>query len=246
MVKPVQPNSEVDVLILCGGQGTRLRSILKDRPKVLAQIGDRPFLDILIDELKAHGFRRFILSVGHLRDNIIDHIEKTGDKDKAQFLFSEEDSPLGTGGALRKAAPLLRSDPFLVLNGDSICSTNFDKFLAFHAERGGILSLVLATPRTSPDYGAVQLSGDGRVMHYGERVVPYDAHLASAGIYLMNQAVFDHLPRAATFSLEYDLFPHLIAHGSYGFVTDGALIDIGTPERYEAARRFLQKRKTHA
>lgn len=241
MAKPVPSNSAIDVLILCGGQGTRLQSVLKDRPKALAQIGDRTFLDLLINDLKAHGFRRFILSVGHLRERIVDHIRWTRKEDAAQFLFSEEDSTLGTGGAVKKAAPLLTSDPFLIVNGDSICQIDFKKLLAFHTDREGILSLVLATPRTSHDYGVVRINEKGEVVNYGERALPAEAHFANAGIYLVNKATFGHMPTESSFSLEYDVLPRLVGLGFYGFVTTGELIDIGTPERYEAAKRLLQK-----
>src|SRR5690349_21298843 len=109
----------IDAAILCGGKGTRLQPVISDLPKGLAPVRGRALLDILVEDLVAQGLRRIILCVGHMKEQIISHFSGRRDAD---FLFSEETAPLGTGGAVKNAAEFIRSDPFLVMNGDSMCS----------------------------------------------------------------------------------------------------------------------------
>ena len=123
--------SEIDVLILCGGAGSRLRPLISDRPKGMALIKGRPFLDIRVDDLLKQGFERFILCVGHLKEQIIDHFKARNDAD---FKFSEEGLLLGTGGAIQNALSMVYSNPVLILNGDSICAVNFGELLQFHCD----------------------------------------------------------------------------------------------------------------
>ena len=96
--------AEIDVLVLCGGVGSRLHPLISDRPKGMALIGGRPFLDILVEDLLKQGFRRIIFCVGHLKEQIIARYKS---RDDAEYLFSQEDVPLGTGGAVQNALPLV-------------------------------------------------------------------------------------------------------------------------------------------
>jgi len=119
-----------DALIVCGGLGTRLQAVVSDRPKGLATISGRPFLDILVEELLQQGFDRLIFCTGHGSDQVAAHYSgRSGE----QFVFSAEDHPLGTGGAVRNALPHVRSDPFAVVNGDSFCRVAYADLFAFHA-----------------------------------------------------------------------------------------------------------------
>ncbi len=223
---------EIDVVILCGGLGTRLRPVILDRPKVLAKIGEKTFLDILIGELTEQGFRNIILCVGYLKDKIKDHFQYERDYN---ISFSEEEEPLGTGGALKKARPLIKSDPFMVLNGDSICKINFRDFYGFHVSKKASLSMVLVRTKEAKDFGSVVLDKSQRITSFKEKVAGRDESLINAGIYIMQKDIFSLMPEEKHFSLEYDFFPKLIEDKCYGFITDNELIDIGTPERYEKA-----------
>lgn len=230
---------EIDVVILCGGLGTRLRPIVSDRPKALAKIGETAFLDILIGNIRRQGFRNIILCVGHLRDQIKTHLNHNGKEH--DITFSEEVEPLGTGGALKKAKSLIRSNPFMVLNGDSICKINFSDFYGFHASKGGILSMALVRSKIARGSGGVTVDGSQRITSFRERVADGRSEcLVNAGIYFMQRGIFSRMPDKNKFSLEHDLFPKLVATGEcYGFITDGELIDIGTPEGYKKANHHL-------
>jgi NDP-sugar pyrophosphorylase family protein len=227
---------EIDVVILCGGLGTRLKPVVSDRPKVLAKIGEKTFLDILIDSLTKQGFKNIILCVGYLKGQIKNHFDC--DKDY-NIMFSEEKEPLGTGGALKKARSLIISNPFMVMNGDSICKIDFRKFYDFHVNKKAILSMALVRTKAAQDFGSVILDDSQRITSFMEKVVSKDECLINAGIYLMQKDVFSYMPDENRFSLEYDFFPKRIKDKCFGFTINSELIDIGTPERYEKAINLI-------
>lgn len=230
--------SEIDVVILCGGLGRRLRSVF-DGPKVLAKIGDTIFLDILIDNLLTYGFKNIILSVGYLRDQIKDHFNYNKKCHNYTIMFSEEQKPLGTGGALKKAKTLIRSNLFMVMNGDSICKVDLRDFVKFHIEKNAFLSIVLAHSSNVHDYGSVTIDDSQRITSFNEKVISKSKGIISTGIYLMEKKIFSYFPDQREFSLERDIFPKIINDMCYGFLTDDEFIDIGTPERYERAIHLI-------
>lgn len=231
---------DIDVIILCGGLGKRLRPAVSDRPKVLAEIKDKTFLDILIDNLVEQGFKNIILCVGYLKEKIKDHFNY--DKD-FNIIFSEEEVPLGTGGALKNARSLIKSDPFMLINGDSICDLNFKDFLDSHVNKRALMSMVLTRLQNSGDYGNVVIDESGRIVSFKEKIETKGECLINAGVYLMQKEIFSYMPEEDKFSLEYDLFPKIVNEKCHGFITGSELIDIGTPERYEKAINIIGGRK---
>jgi NDP-sugar pyrophosphorylase family protein len=223
-----------DAVILCGGLGTRLQPVSGDLPKALMPLAGKPFIDILIESLLPFGFRRFVLCIGHLREKVRTHFCKPD----YEVIFSEESEPLGTGGALKNAQSFIKSSPFLLLNGDSLCPTDLNCFREFHKKKGGILSLVLTRPLSENAYGMVELDRENRIVAFREKAEARRGSFINAGIYLVERGIFDLMPEAARFSLETELIPAVLPHGCYGFVTDAELIDIGTPERYDRARNL--------
>lgn len=231
--------SVIDAVILAGGLGKRMRSIVDDRPKPMATIRGRPFLDILIDDLTRQGMRRFILCVGHRGDQIVAHLRSRTD---AEFVFSAENIPLGTGGAIRHAAHLVHSDPFLALNGDSLCRIDYERFVAFHREKNATACVAVAAARGRSDGGMVELADDARIVRFREKASGVNAALTyiNAGIYLLRRDLPTLWLQSDPFSLERNIFPQLVSGKScYGFVVDAEVIDIGTPERYVEAQSKL-------
>ena len=226
----------MDAMVLAGGFGTRLSGVIGQRPKPLAVINGRPFLDLLIDDLVAQQVPRIILCVGYLREQIIAHYRTRKD---AELVFSEETVPLGTGGALKAAAGLIRSDPVLVLNGDSLCRVRFQDFLTFHESKPADLSMVLAASRGRTDAGAVEVAGDGRILRFMEKpAAAQRTFFINAGIYLLRKALPLTWEFATPFSLERDVFPRAAMDGKcYGFRVDSEVVDIGTPERCREMQR---------
>lgn len=229
---------DIDVIILCGGLGKRLRPAVSGRPKVLAGVDDKTFLDILIDDLLRCGFQNIILCVGYLKEQIKEHFNY--DKDY-NIIFSEEEVPLGTGGAFKNARLLIKSDTFIVMNGDSICNLDFNEFFDFHINKKAVLSMVLVRSQETQDYGNVALDGSQRIRRFEEKMDNNGECLINAGVYMMQKEIFSYMPDENHFSLEYDLFPKLVKDKFYGFITENELIDIGTPERYKKAINLIER-----
>lgn len=228
---------DITAVVLAGGMGTRLRSVVADRPKVLAKVNGRPFLYYLLDQLTGAGCRRVVLGTGYMADAVSALLGTH--YGEAELLYSVEANPLGTGGAVRLALSLLSSDPVLVLNGDSYCDVDLSAFLVNHVRRGAAASMALTEVLDISRYGAVEVSAAGAVTAFVEKGGNCGKGLINAGIYLLPCAAIAAIPFGEAFSLERDLFPALIDHGLYGYATAGKFIDIGVPRDYEAAAAFF-------
>jgi len=228
----------IDVVILCGGMGTRLKSILGDSPKSMAKMDKRPFLDILIEHISTFGFERFILCIGYKAKVIREHYRSK--KGKLEILISSEAKPLGTGGAIKNARTLIQSDPFLVVNGDSFFDMNLCRFIHFHMRKKALLSIALVDAKDPKDYGSIKINSANRVIRFNEKEKAGRSSIINAGIYLFNSEVLSLMPNNENFSLEYDFFPKIVSREFYGYLAKGLFIDIGTPERYKRAERLLK------
>ncbi len=228
---------EVDVVILCGGKGSRLRGVVDDRPKPMAEINQQPFLDILIKYFARFGFRRFVLCAGYMSEVIQYHFsQRTG---PLEFVVSNELTPLGTAGSIKNAGRFIQSDPFLVTNGDSFCSVDLAEFCDFHLSRLALMSIVVVESENTTNSGLVTLNGLQRITGFEEKKQAQEKGYVNAGIYFFQKEILSSIPANTKYSLEYDLFPKLVSLESYAFVSREELIDIGTPERYERARSFF-------
>lgn len=227
-----------DVLILAGGKGTRLQSVVSDRPKVMAEVRGRPFLERAIDMLVRHGFRRVILSVGYLKNHVIDHFRtyKPLGRGDIQIVFSEEDMPLGTGGGVKRAKDLIRTDHFFVMNGDQIMTPPFDHFYRAHREKDALVSILLGKKSDASVYGRVDVGEDGWIRSFREKDGVQSEGLVNVGVYLMKKDAFNHMPQEDAFSIEYHFFPFVLDKRCHGFVMNEDFLDIGTPERYKQAQ----------
>jgi len=223
--------------ILAGGLGTRLRSVVHDRPKVMAMVAGRPFITYLLDELAEASITRVVLCTGYLANILSDElgVEYRG----MELLYSEEPSPLGTGGALRHASELFSGDTLLVLNGDSYCQCRLDKFMAGFALNGAPAGMVLAQVDDVSRFGAVLIRGDSRIGSFVEKGGQSGPGWINAGIYLLPLQRIRHMTPGRQISLEREIFPALIAEGLYGYQTDGPFIDIGIPAEYQRAQSFF-------
>jgi NDP-sugar pyrophosphorylase family protein len=225
--------------ILVGGLGTRLRSIVADRPKVLAPIHRRPFLAYLLDRLSAAGLRYVVLCTGYKGKEVQ---AAFGDTYGAlRLAYSQELAPLDTGGALRHAQPLLESDPVLVMNGDSFCDADLAAFWQWHRVRQSVGTLLLTQVPNAKRYGLVHVNADGSVSRFAEKVADGPG-LISAGIYLLTQLLVERIPENRAVSLEREIFPNWVGHGLFAFRSEGRFLDIGTPEDYSRAELFFSER----
>jgi NDP-sugar pyrophosphorylase family protein len=224
-------------LILCGGLGTRLRSVVGSLPKALAPIAGRPFLDYQLHYLRRQGVREVVLCTGYGADAVRGHCGAGSTWDLG-VRYSVETEPRGTGGAVKLAEALVGAGPFLVLNGDSFAAADLGSLVAFHRRRGAALTLALAQVPDRQRFGAVTVNAEGAVTAYGEKGLSGPG-LINAGVYVMERVVLEAMPAGRAVSLEQDVFPSWIGRGLDGFAAPGPFLDIGTAETYAQAEAFL-------
>lgn len=234
------PLADVPVLLLVGGLGTRLRSLVPSAPKPLATVGNSPFLALLVRQLRAQGFKRLVMCTGHLAEQV--EIEfGDGTAWNMDIQYSREMEPLGTAGALRLASRHVTASPdFLVMNGDSFFEIDMGKMFEFHRRSGGIATMAVRKVPNASRYGTVQLDGAKRVVGFSEKTGRNEPGLVNAGIYVFSASLFTHIPDGRV-SLEQDVFPRILEHGVYATEGSGIFIDIGTPEDYVKAQRLFTR-----
>jgi mannose-1-phosphate guanylyltransferase len=228
-----------DAIVLCGGAGTRLRSVTGEAPKSLATIGERPFLEILLNQLRRHRFKHVILAVGYQRDLIRSYFESRAHD--VSLEYSIESTPLGTGGALRNAADLVKSDAVLIMNGDSYTDADLSRLVTEHNKSHADLSVVVVPNDGRIDCGLVAADPEGRVLGFKEKLSATGTQYVNAGIYVADKKLLYEMPPNQRVSLEEELFPRLLAEKKNirTFHYSGVCVDIGTPERYLRAQETL-------
>jgi len=232
---------DVPAVLLVGGMGTRLQGVLPSTPKPLAPVGDAPFLELLVLQLRAQGIRRLVMCTGHLADQIQAQFGD-GRKWNVAIDYSKETRPLGTGGAVKFAERCLaQASHFLVMNGDSFLEMDFRELIRFHREHGGLVSMAVRRVPDAARYGTVRLDTLNRIVGFAEKTGAKVPGVINGGVYVFSRAILQHIPGGPA-SLETDVFPRLLEQGMYGAEQDGMFIDIGTPEDYaraQALRRSL-------
>jgi len=229
--------SQICAAILVGGLGTRLRSVLPDSPKVLAEVLGRPFVTFLLDQLDTAGVRNVVLCTGHRCEEVRKQLGET--YRSLSLTYSQEDAPLGTGGALRLALPHLSSDPVLVMNGDSYANANLNAFLGWFSQKDLAAALILTKVLDTNRYGRIILGKDSRVRSFEEKDGKANSGWINAGVYLLKRKSLESIPSVSSYSLEKDFFPGLIDKGLHGYRCTGEFLDIGTPESYSKAASFF-------
>ncbi len=214
--------------------GTRLRSVVSDRPKVLALVRGRPFLAYILDQLADAGISHVVLCTGY-RGDLVE--AAFGKQFHGMSLeYSRERAPLGTAGALRLAGARCRSDEVLVLNGDSFCRVDLEGFGAFHQAKRGRGSLVAMHVADAGRFGGLVLDENDRVVSFREKKETA-AEWSNAGIYLLRRADLAAIESDRIVSLEREVLPAW--NDLFAFRCRGEFLDIGTPESYAQADRFF-------
>lgn len=233
------PFQQVSAAVLAGGLGTRLRSVVADRPKVLAPVAGRPFLAYLLDQLARAGVPETVLLVGFAAEQVRSAFG--GQCGAMKVAYSAEPEPLGTGGAVRLALPHCRAETVLVLNGDSYCDVDLSAFLAFHRQHGGPASLALAQVDNASRFGRVTLDADDRIARFEEKAPVPAPGWINAGVYLFRRPTIESIASGRAVSLEREVFPRLAtSQDLFGFRAGSRFIDIGVPESYAAAEAFFR------
>ena len=232
--------STIDLVILCGGLGTRLATISGGNPKALVDIHGTPFLDFLVKFYRDQGFKRIIFCCGYQSQKIK---EKYKSDESIEYIFSTEVKQLGTGGAIKNAQHLIKSRKYFVVNGDSFININFKKMVDFDKEKKSKITLALCELENYKDGGVIKLNDNLEVISFHEKPKNLlNDHLISAGIYFIEKSYLN-LSYSSPFSLEIDVFQNI--HDKkiiFGYKEQGEkVIDIGTPERYYKSLDLLKK-----
>ena len=226
-----------EAIVLAGGLGARLKHILDDLPKPMAPVGDKPFLTYLLECLENEGVERVILSVGYRSDKIIDYY---GDKfNSLEIVYSVEDFPLGTGGAIKKSLTLCKEDHVFVVNGDTFFDISFDIMRKMFINKEPSLLIALCKMNSVERYGTVEIDQNGVVKAFKEKSFRESA-LINGGIYLIKTDMMsvDGLPEC--FSFEKDIMEKQInTKAIMATPFDNYFIDIGVPEDYYKAQKEL-------
>lgn len=228
-----------DVVILAGGLGKRLSSVTGGSQKVLAKINDQPFLEILIDYIASQGGARFILCVGHGRQEVMDHFNNR--YQDREIIFSTEEEPLGTGGALKQGASYVKTPYFLAMNGDCFCVIDYHQLIAFHHDHKAQATLAVTLLSDTHEYGTIEIADGGVIEAFKEKQPLAKASFINTGTYCFQRNVFSLVKTHFKFSIEYDFFPHLVGKSFYAFKVENRFIDIGTPDRYHWAQEHVNQ-----
>lgn len=228
----------MQAILLAGGLGTRLRSVVSDRPKPMALIEDKPFMEYVVHELSRHGVTDIIFAVGYKGSMVEDYF---GDGSRfpaadgsgtLTIRYAYEEELLGTAGAIKNAGKLVTEDSFFVLNADTFYQIDYSRLVQMKQENGLSMALVLREVPDVSRYGEATLV-NGRLTGFNEKTPEIRSGTINGGVYLMSRELLSDIPEGKV-SLENEMIPKWLSEGKAlgGMVNDGYFIDIGIPEAY--------------
>lgn len=227
----------MEVIILAGGLGTRLRSAIGNEiPKCMAPINDKPFLWYLLKYLTRYDVTKVILSVGYLREVIYKWIDEVKAEFPFAFEYAVEETPLGTGGGIKLALSKAVTDDVVVLNGDTFFDVDLALLLVEHKRSQGALTIALKPMQEFERYGAVELADDARITAFHEKAYCKEG-LINGGVYVINRPQLPMTDQPEKFSFETAVMEKQCEVGNlYGVTSNGYFKDIGVPEDYAQAQ----------
>ena len=222
----------MQALILAGGEGTRLRPLTSTVPKPVVPLVDRPFITYMLEWLNAHGVDDVVMSCGYMASGVR-NVLGDGTQLGLRIRYVEEPRPLGTGGAVKFAEPLLE-ERFLMLNGDVLTDMDLTAQIEQHERTGARATIALIPVEDPSRYGLVRIDGNRKVEEFLEKPASdqIDTNLINAGAYVLEREVLSPLEREVNVSIEREVFPGLVGNGLYAYSQEGYWLDIGTPATY--------------
>ena len=235
----------MEAILLCGGLGTRLRSVVSDRPKPMADIAGKPFLHYLVKMLSKSGVKHLIFALGYMGEQIEAYF-KSGEDYGLSISYSYEDSPLGTGGAIRNALSHVSGENVLVLNADTYFHTNYESLLKEQLKNKAAMTIAGRKIEDISRYGAILKDETGRILRWNEKMPSNQAEAPrpgeiNGGIYVMQKSLIEKISEGKQ-SLENDCIPMWLKDGGYlqAILSDGYFMDIGIPEDYAQFRKDIE------
>jgi D-glycero-alpha-D-manno-heptose 1-phosphate guanylyltransferase len=227
-----------EAVILAGGMGTRLKEVVPDKPKPMADINGRPFLEYLVNYLAQNTVSRIIFSVGFKADIIINHFKNKFKNIDIEYVI--EDIPLGTGGGIVKALGKVTGSDLFIFNGDTLFNIDLEKMARFHESKEAFLTIALKKNENSSRYGSVIIDDTYQIKAFREKKLNAGRELINGGVYLLSKEKFlqESLPEIFSFEKDF-LEKYFLKRKFYGMPFDNYFIDIGTPSTYKLAQTDL-------
>lgn len=220
-----------EAIILCGGLGTRLRSVISDVPKPMAPIKNKPFLAFVLEYLKKQNISRVVLAVSYKYEIIQEYFGNS--YIGMQILYSIEKEPLGTGGAILEALNLINSDSCYVLNGDTFFDVNLDRLKLDNSD----ICVALKPMKNFDRYGSVDIDNNSYISAFNEKKFTSNG-LINGGVYVIKKNIFNSFNLPNKFSFEEFFQENFLIFNAKATVFDDYFIDIGIPQDYKA---FIDK-----
>ena len=228
-----------ECIILAGGMGTRLRSVVDDLPKVMAPVNGKPFLHYILEKATNEKIDHLVLSTGYLHEKIEEFIRSS--HAEKNISFANEEEPLGTGGAIAFALQQCSANEVLIVNGDSFFDINYNGFFIDHQLQHSDFSIAMKPMKNCDRFGTLSVESTGRITAFLEKQTMEEG-IINAGIYIINKKNFLAMNWPNKFSMEKDFMEKYIATvPMFGFAYDDYFIDIGIPEDYTKAQTDFKR-----
>jgi D-glycero-alpha-D-manno-heptose 1-phosphate guanylyltransferase len=230
----------MEAIVLAGGLGTRLRSVITEVPKPMAPVAGRPFLDYILFYLKNQGVKRVVLAVGYKWEIIRDHYKDINSTFGLDLHYSVETEPMGTGGAIFEAAEKVTDDSFFIINGDTSFKVPLNRLKSFAEKADADIALALKKLSAAGRYGSVEHTEGGKITAFKEKNPGGGQAEINGGIYFMKKKLINRFQLPAKFSFETDFMQtNLNKMAAYGKAFNASFIDIGIPEDYFKAQKLF-------
>jgi D-glycero-alpha-D-manno-heptose 1-phosphate guanylyltransferase len=228
---------KLDVIILAGGLGTRLASVVSDVPKPMAPVAGKPFLEQVLKSLPAQHIAKVILAVGYTYEKIEEYYGSV--YNTIPLEYSIETEPLGTGGGIGRALRKCTSEYILILNGDTSFDVNLEELIYVHQTEQALLTLALKQMDSPDRYGTVLLEKN-TIVRFQEKQTGLSTGLINGGVYIASKALISELPQIEKYSFESEILEGKVTSGRLkGYISKGLFIDIGIPADYERAQSIF-------
>jgi len=230
----------MEAIVLAGGFGTRLQKVVAGLPKSMALINGRPFLEYLFNYLGSQGVTDVVLSVGYMREQIMEHF---GDRYRdIHIRYAVEEEPMGTGGGIRLAMWKITGKRAIVLNGDSLFRVGLREMMGRHTKKNAEITIALRELKDTGRYGRVTMNRDRRITGFAEKLERAGKGYINGGVYIIEKEFLMEPEFRGRFSIEKDFFEQKYSDARmFGFPSKGYFIDIGIPEDYQKAQDEFQQ-----
>ena len=235
-------------VIMAGGEGTRLRPLTSQRPKPLAPALNLPIMEHIVLLLKQHGITDIIVTLHYLADEIEGYFGD-GSEWGVNFIYSVEDTPLGTAGSVKQAEAHLKDDTFIIISGDALTDINIDKAIAYHREKSSVATIVLAHVPNPLEFGVVITDDQGSIRRFLEKPSWGEvfSDTVNTGMYILDPSIFAYMETGKNYDWSHDIFPQILREEKplFGYVLDGDYwCDVGNLQQYREAQYTVMDGQT--